>query len=459
MVLSASCLLSCTLDAEDSGEPTASVSQGEGILFSMPGVGGLNVLWGGPGSAANGTELVVGDVAPDGISVDTGSIGRIATGKLTAQGPEIESLVGYGDFNGDGQTDLLFRTQLGGILSIWIMEGHRVKNKIVSSNNAVPVFFSGPAKGYVGDVNGDGISDIVWTGSITSSTYRTLTWFMPANSIAPASTTTFDSTTTETIAVANFNGDLTVGPRGDFLGHADYLMRATRGDGMVKLKNGATGAETPIAPVLASSGWVVKAVGDFNADRYADALWHRATEGEVSIWEGRANGVMVPQAVLASVPASSGWTLAGTADVDSEVIGRTDIIWQHKARRVTSIWRMIDSTHVNFENERPFVRDSIVGIMNMTRPVAPTDLMFSRPSNGETTITVRNNSDVLGTQQMHVRNQTGGAVVSWNASLGKITQNAPASTLAGGANACLVANVGYHGRFSNNSPVVCGSFN
>ncbi len=460
-VLSASCALSCSVGVDDGSEPTAELTQAEGLLFSMPGIGGLNVLWAGVPNPSTGSELIVGDVDPNGISVDTGVIGTIATGKDTPAGPESETLVGYGDFNADGQTDLLFRTSLTSKLTIWFMEGHRVRSKLASSDNAVPVFSSGVAKAHIADINGDGISDIVWTGTVGSPpslTFRTVKWIMQMGRVVPSNLLkSVSDSDAEVIAVGNFNGDLSTGPGGDFLGHADYLKRRTLGDGMVTFVDGVSGAETPIAAVPGSSGWVVKAVGDFNGDRYADALWYNVVSGQVSVWEGRSNGNMVPQGVLGTVPPSSGWTLVGTADVDGSVQARSDLVWQHKANRVTSIWRVIDSSHANFENPRPFAGNSIVGIMNMTRPLAPSDLTFSAPSGGTSTVVVKNNYDVVADAQIHVSNVNGGAVADFDGSFGKNAVNVPASALAGGASACLVANVSYHGRFSNLSPSVCGA--
>jgi len=79
--------------------------------------------------------------------------------------PSSWSIVGVGDFNGDGMADILLRNT-NGSLEEWIMNGSQVES-------AQPVTFQGKAVSLdsswalatVGDFNGDGMADLMWRNS------------------------------------------------------------------------------------------------------------------------------------------------------------------------------------------------------------------------------------------------------------------------------------------------------
>ena len=70
--------------------------------------------------------------------------------------PASWTIVGTGDFNGDGNSDILWRNSNGDI-GIWFMNGTQILQQPVFGN--VPTNW---AMVGTGDFNGDGMSDILW---------------------------------------------------------------------------------------------------------------------------------------------------------------------------------------------------------------------------------------------------------------------------------------------------------
>ena len=70
--------------------------------------------------------------------------------------PSVWSIVGIGDFNGDGKSDILWR-DLSGNLAIWFLNGAQVIGAAGIGNVPTSWMVAG-----TGDFNGDGKSDILW---------------------------------------------------------------------------------------------------------------------------------------------------------------------------------------------------------------------------------------------------------------------------------------------------------
>ena len=82
-------------------------------------------------------------------------------------------VVAAGDFNADGKTDLVWRNQATGKLSIWLMDGTRLMDGVWMTPDQV-VDTNWQIKS-VGDVNGDGRPDLIWQHAGSGSLAA---WFM-----------------------------------------------------------------------------------------------------------------------------------------------------------------------------------------------------------------------------------------------------------------------------------------
>ena len=79
------------------------------------------------------------------------------------------SIIGVGDFNGDGKTDLLWKRASTGSNYVTLMNGCTKGSYGYLGGNSDGLSIIG-----VGDFNGDGKTDLLWKRASTGSNYATL---------------------------------------------------------------------------------------------------------------------------------------------------------------------------------------------------------------------------------------------------------------------------------------------
>jgi hypothetical protein len=87
-------------------------------------------------------------------------------------------IIGTGDFNGDGMSDIAWRDTAGDT-SIWLMNGAAVLS--AGSLGNIPTTWS---IALVGDYNGDGLSDLLWRDNLGN----TAIWFMNGTTVGSTAT-------------------------------------------------------------------------------------------------------------------------------------------------------------------------------------------------------------------------------------------------------------------------------
>jgi alpha-tubulin suppressor-like RCC1 family protein len=233
-----------------------------------------------------------------------------------------------GDFTGDLKSDLLWRHATLGDVWVWPMDGAtRITETFVRTIADSDWEIRGQ-----GDQDGDGKADLLWRNKTSGQIY-----FWPMNGTTPLDEIfvgTVDPAY-DIVGTGDFDGD----------GKSDILWRhTTLGDVWIWLMDGAAakpGGQVYIDRV--DPAYVVKGVGDLDADTKADIVWHHATTGEVWVWlmDGTTR---VSETWVATVP-DVGYQIVGVADYTGE--GKADILWHHTSLGEVWLWPMDGTTRLS----------------------------------------------------------------------------------------------------------------
>ena len=197
------------------------------------------------------------------------------------------TIVGSGDFNGNGTDDILWRNT-NGTVSIWLMNG--AAPPTVTQSYAVPTTWTIAG---LGDFNDDGVSDILWLSANNTIAFWEFNKSGTVNASVPGPGLPAGWSI---VGTGDFNKD----------GTTDILWSASNGTLAIwfisnAAVSGVGGGEQT------NTDYAVAGVGDFNNDGYADVLF-RYKDGTIAIWEmqngnviGAVGGEKLPYAQWALV--------------------------------------------------------------------------------------------------------------------------------------------------------------
>jgi Ca2+-binding RTX toxin-like protein len=212
------------------------------------------------------------------------------------------------DFNGDGLSDVLWRSD-DGTMRDWLAQSNGSFVGNVAHFNPAPSLKWHVAG--VGDFNGDGRVDILWRdddGTVHD-------WLAQADGGFVGNGLNLNPGLQWHVAgTGDFNGD----------GRSDVLWRDDSGrvtDWLGQPDGSFAGNGLNLNP---GTSWHAVGTGDFNGDGRADVLWQN-DDGRVTDWLGQSNGSFIGNAL--NLNPGTSWHVVGTGDFNGD--GRDDILWRN----------------------------------------------------------------------------------------------------------------------------------
>ncbi|MBF0567454.1 MAG: VCBS repeat-containing protein [Nitrospirae bacterium] len=239
------------------------------------------------------------------------------------------TMVGVGDFNKDGNIEILWRDMINGYNYLWLMNGTSVTGGVflptLADTNTWLV------EG-VGDFNNDGYADILWRNV---STGENMIWLMNGATVQSyVSLPTLSDRNWIVGAIGDFNGD----------GYQDILWRhLVNGYNAIWYLNGTSFSSADSLPALSDESWVIGGAADMDHDGHTDVLWRNKTAGYNLFWD--LIGTNVGNYYLMTQVTDPGWTMIAATKPDSN--GYVRIYWRNQNAGSTVIWTMNGATLVS----------------------------------------------------------------------------------------------------------------
>jgi Ca2+-binding RTX toxin-like protein len=238
-----------------------------------------------------------------------------------------------GDFNYDGNSDLVLKNQSTGQFYVWT-----VQNGVqVGGANLGTIGTNWDIRS-TGDFNADGNADVLWRDSTNGQFYI---WTLNAS---------IQQTSGTSLGTLGANWD--AGPSGDFDGDgdSDVLLRdSTNGHFYIyQIQNGAQVGGASLG--VLGSAWTIANVGDFNGDGLSDIALKNTSTGQFYLYLMNSN-LSFTGSDLGII--GTDWNIASTGDYNED--GTDDILWRNANTGQIYVWQMEDgrqattgSNHLGF---------------------------------------------------------------------------------------------------------------
>jgi hypothetical protein len=300
------------------------------LNWHLAGVGDFNrddwndLLWRNYASGKIQIDFMHGTTRYDSIPLDS---------------PELNAnlkIAGVGDYDGDGQMEILLLDGLTKEYQIWYVNGQTIQKQplgqIPGLDGLVPDVAGQAAIGL--DFDNDGNADLLWYDNRTGNNY---VWLMNGVNYNGGTFLFEDKpANSRIVAAGDFNKDGMV----DLVWHNDQT-----GDNLIWNMNGLTKTgqvSLPEPDTGWNTVWNIVGTGDFDKDGMVDLVWHNNQTGgnRICLMTG-----LITKAVGQSFEGYPGWKIVGTGDFDGD--GMTDLLWSNPDTGESSIWFMNGTTRIS----------------------------------------------------------------------------------------------------------------
>jgi len=244
--------------------------------------------------------------------------------------------LGQADMDRDGRTDLLWQNVADGRLATWYLDGSNVRGTaFLDISNVSDLKWRAVGSG---DLDGDGFADLVWQHQtegwlavwMLRGTHVFNTVFLSINQVADLNW--------QIKGVDDIDGD----GKGDLI-----WQHKTEGWVAAWLMDGAQVRSTQFLSInrVPDTDWEIAGAGDVNGDGYADLVWQHKTQGSLAVWLMRGTDVLSTNFLSINRVSDLNWHIRAVGDVDADNFA--DIIWQNDVTGELGVWMLKGPTVTN----------------------------------------------------------------------------------------------------------------
>jgi hypothetical protein len=237
--------------------------------------------------------------------------------------PEIR-VESFGDFNGDGKTDIFWRNYAAQKVGFWLSNATGLSSDVTPLSTVV----SGEEQlAGIGDLDGDGKQDLIWRNLVTRQVSY---WLMDGATVRSSSIDpTLMGSEWSFVGAVDLNRDR----------KADFVWRNTATqDVAFWTMNGVTKLAT--SQYGLPMGWQIRGLADLDGDGDRDVVWQNGAAQQIAFWlmdgTGIQAGVVAPQAMPGD------FRLDSLADLNAD--GKVDLVWRLPSTGEIRLWIMNGST-------------------------------------------------------------------------------------------------------------------
>ncbi|MEI6209883.1 MAG: VCBS repeat-containing protein [Desulfuromonadales bacterium] len=219
------------------------------------------------------------------------------------------SIVGQGDFDGDGVRDLVWWNNRTGQVYLMLMS-----NPTTIKSGAV--IYTEPNTYWrivaTGDLNGDGKTDLIWWNQQTGQVKAML---LNGTTVTGSSIIyTEPNTDWKIVAAADFNGN----------GKAELLWwNSYTGQTAIGQTNGTSASTANLIWTEPNTTWRIAGAGDLDGDGKADIIWHNRKTGQV--YGMQTNGSSVTNGAMMYTEPNTYWEIVSVGNYNGD--SKADLLW------------------------------------------------------------------------------------------------------------------------------------